>query len=228
MTSTALEKVNKPKNKSTAKKKPKMDYFLALETIEKYEEVLKKASTHRMAKPSEADINFGERGMLAGIGLHVAIIAGYVGVSNIAGTFDIFYFALLGMLGVPLSMMAGGNLGAKHPDVLAPFKYREEIMRHQQDLLFYQISEEAYVSIESEVLKKTRKALKIINEKLALEGREMVYSNHHGHEGFYIEQSFALTEIDRLKLTAASTPEQKSKISEIVPASSPAMKALSI
>jgi len=224
METAAVEKTGQLKPE--AKKNSKMDYFQALETIEKYEEVLKKAGTHRMANPGSPDVYFGERGMFTGMAVHVASIAGYLGISSSSGTLDIFILALWGMLGVPLSMAIGGHVGAKRPDMLAPFKYREEIMKHQQDMLFYQISEEAYASIESEVLKKTRKALKIINKNLGLEGRQMIYSSYQGHEGFYIEQSFSLTEIDRLKLTAAATPEQKKKIAEIVPADSPAMKAL--
>ena len=216
MTSTTLEKTEEAK--MTTKKKSPLSYAQALELIEKSDATIKAAASHRLAPPEPIkDIIFWSswrKTFGAGVLVCACAITG-----DIANTIPTVVAMPVGAGSLLLSPIVGAMLSATRlAKILSPVKYRRLLKEVPEQQALVDFKEADFLRVEAKVLKKADKAMKVVNANVKYDGRELIYRNDLGIEGFDIVAARELTAIEREKLAIEKREYEKTQQLALEPA----------
>lgn len=188
-------------NNAELVKKSSMSYAEALDVIQVCDAAIKNAAANRIPHPGEAGGMVQTRNMAKTFSASLVVFAsmGATDILNILDASVAAPIAFFGMLvvavgGIRLSCTERGN------KALSPLKYNAINHKLQGDMALFALKEQEFAAVEVKVLKKAKKAMKIINKNVSFDNREICYSNVLGKEGFDIVQTKQLSAIESEKL----------------------------
>lgn len=182
-------------------KKPPMSYAEALDVIQACDVVIKKAAANRIERPDDVVRRVQDRNIAKTLGAALLVFAS-MGASDMMNVIDSAIAAptaFFGMITVVITGIhcSGTESGSK---VMSPLKYRTVNQEVQNEMALFVLKEKAFAEVELKVLKKAKKAMKIINKNISFDNREISYSAVLGKEGFDIVQTKKLSAIEGEKL----------------------------
>lgn len=182
----------------------------ALAVINFYDGEIKETAKNRKVENNRAfEKMFNKnltRSWMAGVGAGIAGAAVCVFTGNavdVAGPtipllISTFSPAVAGML----TMSALPKRYSFVHGILAPLAYRKVKSEKIIDDMLVQMSEEEFNAKAVKVLKKTKKAVKVLNESLAPENQNVVYSFARGSEGFSVQKNIVTHQLNQWELLA--------------------------
>jgi len=211
MTGTSLEKVSSnrvvEKNKT---EKPKMSYLEALDAMQKYDAEIKEAAKIRTENEFSADYdisNHSAKKMLlatvtsttaSAVGLSTGMLSGDTGALLLFGS----------VLGGVISTLATWIMPAP-AKFLSPRKYKQLVEKEKFEQSLVDLKEQEFSQVEAVILKKAKKARKIIDRNLIAQNKFSNYQRGPGCEGFVISDIQNMTDWEKEKIRAQYSLEER-------------------
>lgn len=173
-----------------------LSYEDALKAMATYDSIIKEAAKRRQPD-AESYVNALEwHHVIKGVYLSAATIAIEIGLAA-TGTIDLgvegveglgeglaYLYTLVGFIGVGVASSSSEKL----LHFFSPIKAKKLKAEQEAEKALVELKENEFKEVESKVLKKIKKSLKVIEAHLKYESRTVVYSNTKGEEGFSIQE----------------------------------------
>jgi hypothetical protein len=181
--------LKKKKKKSSKKAKSELTYEEAIKQIQAYNVEIAEAAKYRIYKPSlhEGKIfgrYFAKSGLFLGtVSTAEIVVAVNNGWSSMDGTGVVMSTILFGSVA---SLLLA--LKPKIPHAVSPIKTRKAQEQHRLDMALYDMKEAEFTEGKNKILEKATPAIKLINETLKFENREVRFNPNRGKEKLLIEE----------------------------------------
>jgi hypothetical protein len=207
MTSIELTKDNSKildikKSKSPKKDKKEMSYLEALDAIQQYDLEIKEVAKKRIENPIDADYIICNRsvaktlfGGLGGFG--IAIFGSTTGTLGMDGIIPVT-IASTSLLGISLPVWSM----ARFAKLISPLQYKKLVEQETSEQRLVELKEQEFRTAEEVILKKAKKARRVIDATLLAQNKFSEYQDSRGREGFKISDITHLNEWEQEKLRA--------------------------
>lgn len=206
-----------------------LSYTDALKVMATYDVVIKEAATRRKSEVKdyfpELENHHYKKGVLSTAGAVIfeaaLAVTGVIDVGiSVAGVGETL--TLMGTLVGGLLFTIGTANSRKVMHALSPLKAKKIQEKYELEKALTELKENEFAELEAKILKKIKKAVKVIDEYLKYENRKVVYSNDKGNEGFSIEKSAPLNsweaELLRVEKSTMTTNQiDTKKVKELSP-----------
>lgn len=211
MTRTSLEKISSTSVVKQGKaEKPKMSYLDALDAMQKYDAEIKEAAKIRMENEFDSDYSiasYSAKKMLLFTAVSTAasiaglttgtlqenIGEGFLGISLMGGFISSF---------ITWIIPGPGKL-------LSPLKYKKLREKEKSEQNLVDLKEQEFSAVEAVILKKAKKARKIIDRNLIAQNKFSNYQRGPGCEGFVISDITNMNDWEKEKIRVQYSLEER-------------------